>query len=260
MPLSPPQIERYARHIMLREIGGPGQQRLLNAHVALVGAGGLGGPAALYLAAAGVGTITLIDDDAVSLSNLQRQILFSTGEIGAPKTSMGAARLTGLNPDVRVIERRARLTAENAADLIGDAQFVLDGCDNFSTRFVVNDFCHAHARVLVSGAVGRWMGQVGVFASGVMKDGPQDDRLPCYRCLMPELPETEESCAEIGVVGPLTGIVGARMALETVKEITGAGDTQAGRLWVFDRLTGDGRTVRLPQDPACPVCGQAPSS
>lgn len=255
MPLSPPQIERYARHIMLREIGGPGQQKLLDAHVALIGAGGLGGPAALYLAAAGVGKLTLIDDDDVSLSNLQRQILFSTSEIGAPKTSMGKARLTGINPDVEVIERRARLTADNAAELVGDALYVLDGSDNFSTRFIVNDLCHAAGKVLVSGAVGRWMGQVGVFASGVMKDQPEEARLPCYRCLTPELPETEESCAEIGVVGPLTGIIGARMALEAVKEITDAGDTLAGRLWIFDGLSGENRTIRLPRDPSCPVCG-----
>ena len=255
MPLLPPQIERYARHLMLREVGGPGQQKLLGAHVALIGAGGLGGPAALYLAAAGVGRLTLIDDDEVSLSNLQRQILFSTDEIGQAKTDTGAARLKALNPDVEIIEHRARLTADNAEALIGDAMFVLDGCDNFSTRFIVNDVCHRLGRVLISGAVGRWMGQVGVFASGVMKDRPAEERLPCYRCLTPELPESEESCAEIGVIGPLTGIIGARMALEAVKEITGAGQTMAGRLWIFDGLSGDGRTVRLPRDPKCPVCG-----
>lgn len=254
MPLSPPQLERYARHIMLREIGGPGQQRLLNAKVAIIGAGGLGGPAALYLAAAGVGEITLIDDDAVSLSNLQRQVLFSTGEVGAPKVDMGKARLIGINPDCHVIARNARINADNAAELIGDAVYVLDGSDNFHTRFVVNDLCHSTGKVLVSGAVGRWMGQVSVFASGVMKDQPEETRLPCYRCLTPEMPDTEESCAEIGVAGPLTGVIGSRMALETVKEITGAGDTLAGRLWIFDGLSGDGRTVTLPRDPACPVC------
>ncbi len=257
MSLTSTQLERYARHVMLKEIGGPGQQRLLGAHVAIIGAGGLGGPAALYLAAAGVGTITLIDDDHVSLSNLQRQVLFSTSEVGAPKVDMGRARLTGINPDCRVITRHARIDTGNAADLIGDATFVLDGCDNFHTRFVVNDVCHSASKVLVSGAVGRWMGQVSVFASGVMKDRPEHERLPCYRCLMPEMPDTEESCAEIGVAGPLTGIVGARMALETVKEITGAGDTLAGRLWIFDGLSGDGRTVTLPRDPACPVCAVA---
>ena len=256
MPLSQPQLERYARHIMLREVGGPGQQKLLSAHVALVGAGGLGGPAALYLAAAGVGKITLIDDDAVSLSNLQRQILFSTEQIGASKTETGKARITALNPDVEVIERNAKLDETNAADLVGDALYVLDGTDNFHTRFIVNDLCHQAGKVLISGAVGRWMGQVGVFASGVMKDHPEDERLPCYRCLTPEMPDTEESCAEIGVIGPLTGVIGARMALETVKEITGAGETLAGRLWIFDGLHGDGRTIGLPRDPACPVCGK----
>ncbi len=254
MNLTSEQIQRYARHIMLREIGGPGQQKLLKSTVALVGAGGLGGPAALYLAAAGVGNIRLIDDDEVSLSNLQRQILFSTSEIGAPKVKSGKERLAALNPDCSITEISKRLNADNAAECIGDADFVLDGSDSFQTRFDVNQFCHDNNRTLISGAVGRWAGQVSVYKSGLTKANEKKDKLPCYRCLTPELPETEVSCAEIGVIGPLTGIVGARMAMETVKEITKAGQSMAGRLWIYDALSGDGRTIKLPVDPACPCC------
>lgn len=254
MNLSSEQIRRYARHIMLREIGGPGQQKLLKSTVAMVGAGGLGGPAALYLAAAGVGHIRLIDDDDVSISNLQRQILFSTNDVGAPKVEAGYERLSALNPDCKVTQVRKRLTPENVADCIGDADFVLDGCDSFQTRFDVNDFCHNQGRTLISGAVGRWAGQVSVYKSGLTKDEDANNKLPCYRCLTPEMPETEVSCAEIGVIGPLTGIVGARMAMEAVKEITRAGQSMAGRLWIYDALSGDGRTIKLPADPKCPCC------
>ncbi len=255
MNLSSEQIRRYARHIMLREIGGPGQQKLLKSTVAMIGAGGLGGPAAMYLAAAGVGHIRLIDDDDVSLSNLQRQILFSTNDIGAPKVEAGHSRLTALNPDCTVTQVRKRLSPENAAECIGDAEYVLDGSDSFQTRFDVNEFCHQNARTLVSGAVGRWAGQVSVFKSGHTQTHENANKLPCYRCLTPELPETEVSCAEIGVIGPLTGIIGARMAMEAVKEITKSGQSMAGRLWIYDALSGDSRTIKLPADPECPCCG-----
>lgn len=254
MNLSSEQIQRYARHIMLREIGGPGQQKLLKSSVALVGAGGLGGPAALYLAAAGVGNIRLIDDDEVSLSNLQRQILFSTDEVGQSKVQSGKERLSALNPDCAITIVEKRLSKDNAAECIGDAEIILDGSDSFETRFQVNEFCHQNERTLISGAVGRWAGQVSVYKSGLTKDGDSKIKLPCYRCLTPDLPETEVSCAEIGVIGPLTGIVGARMAMETVKEITKAGTSMAGKLWIYDALSGDGRTVKLPVDPECPCC------
>lgn len=255
MSLTPVQLERYARHIMLREVGGPGQQKLLKAHVALVGVGALGGPAALYLAAAGIGRLTLIDDDAVSLSNLQRQVLFGTSDVGAPKTDAGASRLTFINPDVVVEQKRERLTAANARDLLHGAQLVVDGCDSFTTRFDVNAACYELGVPLVTGAIGRWSAQVSVFKAGLTKGRPASERLPCYRCLVAEMPETEETCAAVGVVGPLTGIVGARLALETVKEITGAGESLAGKLWLFDGLAGDSRTVTLSADPACVVCG-----
>jgi len=255
MSLTPEQLERYARHIMLREIGGPGQQKLLSAHVALVGLGALGGPAALYLAAAGVGALTLIDDDVVSLSNLQRQILFSGGDVGWPKTEAGATRLTGLNAGVQIHEKRERLSAANAACLLADTHIVIDGSDSFATRFDVNAACHELGFPLVSGAVGRWSAQVSLFKSGQTKTRPQSERLPCYRCLVSEMPETEETCAAVGVIGPLTGMIGARMALEAIKEITGAGTSLAGKLWLFDGLSGDSRTVKLSADPACLVCG-----
>jgi molybdopterin/thiamine biosynthesis adenylyltransferase len=255
MSLTPVQLERYARHIMLRELGGVGQQKLLRAHVALVGLGALGGPAAMYLAAAGVGRLTLIDDDAVSLSNLQRQILFGTSEVGTAKTDAGAARLAFINPDVSVAQKAARLTAANARDILAGAELVVDGCDSFTTRFDINAACYDLGLPLVSGAVGRWSAQVSVFKAGLNKGLPAERRLPCYRCLVAEMPETEETCAAVGVVGPLTGIVGARLALETIKEIAAAGESLAGRLWLFDGLTGDSRTVRLSADPACPVCG-----
>jgi molybdopterin/thiamine biosynthesis adenylyltransferase len=255
MSLTPVQLERYARHIMLRELGGVGQQKLLKAHVALVGLGALGGPAALYLAAAGVGHLSVIDDDHVSLSNLQRQVLFSTGEVGEPKTAAGAARLISLNPDTAITQKRSRLDASNAARLLTGADIVVDGSDSFTTRFDVNAACHELGLPLVSGAVGRWSAQVSVFRSGLTKDRAPGTRLPCYRCLVSEMPETEETCAAVGVVGPLTGMIGARLALEAVKEITGAGASLAGKLWLFDGLTGDSRTVGLPADPHCVVCG-----
>ena len=256
MSLTPQQLERYARHIMLREIGGPGQQKLLKAQVALVGLGALGGPAAMYLAAAGVGALTLIDDDSVSLSNLQRQVLFATKDVGAAKTEAGKRELIAMNPDIRIETKQARLDAGNAAALLRGANIVIDGSDSFTTRFDVNAACHALGLTLVSGAVGRWSAQVSVFKSGLTKDHAVKDRLPCYRCLVSEMPETEETCAAVGVVGPLTGMVGARMALEAVKEITGAGTSMAGKLWLFDGLSGDSRNVLLHADPACVVCGE----
>lgn len=255
MNLSPEQLERYARHIMLRELGGPGQQRLLAGHVALVGLGALGGPAALYLAAAGVGALTLIDDDAVQLSNLQRQVLFTAADVGAGKTQAGAMRLSALNHDVKLHLRPVRLTAANAAELLADADIVIDGSDSFATRFDVNAACHELGLPLISGAVGRWSAQVATFKSGLTKGKPAKDRLPCYRCLVAEMPEMEETCAAVGVVGPLTGMIGARLALEAVKEIADAGTSMAGELWLFDGLTGDSRTVVLRADPKCVVCG-----
>jgi molybdopterin/thiamine biosynthesis adenylyltransferase len=237
--------ERYARHILLKDIGGPGQQRLKAATVAIVGIGGLGAPAALYLAAAGLGALRLIDDDAVALSNLQRQIIFRSDEVGAAKVARAEAALGALNPHVAIETRPVRLTAANAHDLLIGADIVLDGTDDFATRFAVNAACRAMRIPLVSGAVGRWEGQVSVFQRGG----------PCYRCLVPEIPPDAETCAQVGVVGALTGVIGSLMALEAIKLIAEAGDALTGRLLIFDGLKGEARTVTLGRDPACPVCG-----
>ena len=255
MSLTSDELERYARHIMLRELGGPGQQKLLKAHVALVGLGALGGPAAMYLAAAGVGRLTLIDDDSVALSNLQRQVLFRTADIGRRKVDAASAALKAINPGLAIVARGLRLGRDNAVALLSGADIVIDGSDSFATRFEVNQACYQLGLTLVSGAVGRWSAQVATFKAGATKTQPAGLRLPCYRCLVNEAPENEETCAAVGVVGPLTGLVGARLALEAVKEVAAAGDSLAGRLWLFDGLTGDGRTIRLTADPACPVCG-----
>jgi molybdopterin/thiamine biosynthesis adenylyltransferase len=236
--------ERYARHIMLREIGGPGQQKLKAATVAIVGAGGLGAPAALYLAAAGVGRLRLIDDDTVSLDNLQRQIIFRSADVGAAKVDRARDALTALNAHVTVESAQQRLTEVNAAGLLDGANIVLDGTDDFATRFAVNAACHSLRAPLVSGAVGRWDGQVGVFAPGG----------PCYRCFVPEAPPDAETCARVGIVGALTGVIGSMMALEAIKLITGAGEPLVGRVMLVDGLGGDARVVALKRDPACSVC------
>ena len=238
------EVERYARHLVLSEIGGPGQQRLAAARVLIVGAGGVGGPAALYLAAAGVGTIALVDDDTVALSNLQRQILFSDADIGAPKVQAAADRLIQTNPHVAVEPHAVRLTPDNAAALIAAHDVVIDGTDDFETRFAVNAACVAAGKPLVSGALGRWTGQVAVF-----------EGRPCYQCLVPESLPDAETCARVGVVGALTGVIGSMAALEAIKLITGAGEPLTGRLMLYDGLAGTSRTVRVAADPECPVCG-----
>lgn len=244
MSFSPEEVERYARHLVLSEIGGPGQQRLKAATVVIVGAGGVGSPAALYLAAAGVGTLRIIDGDVVSLSNLQRQILFASSEIDRPKVEVAAARLDVLNPHVRVEPLDDPLTAGNAAGVIAGADVVLDGTDDFATRHRVNAACVAAGVPLVSGALGRWTGQVGVFSGR-----------PCYQCLVPDIPPDAETCARVGVVGALAGVIGAMAALEAIKLITGAGEPLTGRLMLYDGLGATGRTVTVTADPACPVCG-----
>jgi len=243
MSFSPDEVERYARHLVLREVGGPGQQRLKAASVLIVGAGGLGAPAALYLAAAGVGRLGLADADAVSLSNLQRQILYGESDVDKPKVMVAAARLGQINGNVVLEPIEAMVGAANATSLIGGYDLVLDGTDDFSTRFAVNAACVALGKTLVSGAIGRWTGQVGVFAGR-----------PCYRCLVPEMPPDAETCAAVGVIGALAGVIGAIMALEAVKVIVGAGEPLSGRLLIYDALAGETRTVRIGADPACEVC------
>jgi molybdopterin/thiamine biosynthesis adenylyltransferase len=244
MAFGPDEIERYARHLVLREIGGPGQQKLKAARVLVVGAGGLGGPAALYLAAAGVGTLGLVDADTVSLSNLQRQILFTTSDTGQLKTEAGARHLAALNPHIDLVSHPVALTAQNARDLVRNYDLILDGVDDFAVRFLINQACLDEAKVLVSGAIGRWTGQVAVFHGQ-----------PCYRCLVADIPPEAETCSAVGVVGALAGVIGAMMALEAIKTITGAGEALTGRLLIYDGLSAESRTVKLSADPACPACG-----
>jgi molybdopterin/thiamine biosynthesis adenylyltransferase len=238
------EIERYARHLVLREVGGPGQQRLKAASALIVGAGGLGSPAALYLAAAGIGTLIVVDPDEVDLSNLQRQVLYAETDVGQPKAEAAADRLAGLNPHIFVAGYNGAFEAGNADELIEGVDLVLDGTDDFQVRYEVNAACVRHGKPLVSGAIGRWTGQVGVF-----------EGRPCYRCLVPEIPPEAETCQAVGVVGALAGVVGSMMALEAIKLIVGAGQALTGRLWIYDALAAETRTVKVGADPECPVCG-----
>ena len=244
MAFTDAEIERYARHLVLREVGGPGQQRLKAASALIVGAGGLGSPAALYLAAAGIGTLILVDPDDVDLSNLQRQILYAEADLGQPKVEAAADRLAALNPHIFIAGAAEAFDAANADRLVEGVDLVLDGTDDFAVRYEVNVACVRHGKPLISGAIGRWTGQVGVFAGQ-----------PCYRCLVPETPPDAETCVAVGVVGALAGVVGSMMALEAIKLITGAGEPLLGRLLIYDALSAETRTVRIGADPECPVCG-----
>lgn len=245
------QLLRYSRHILLPEIGVEGQERLRAARALVVGAGGLGCPAALYLAASGIGRLTLADPDRVDLTNLQRQILFRTDSIGARKVDAAAAALGALNPEVELVTLAARLEGEALERLVAGADVVLDCSDNFATRHAVNRACVRHARPLVSGAALRFDGQIAVF------DLRRPDA-PCYACLFPEGGETEElRCAVMGVFAPLTGTIGALQALEAVKIVSGAGQPASGRLLMLDARNAEWRSVRVSKDPDCPVCAAA---
>jgi molybdopterin/thiamine biosynthesis adenylyltransferase len=257
MTFTEDEVERYARHLVLREIGGPGQQKLKAARVLVVGAGGLGAPASLYLAAAGIGTLGLIDPDVVALSNLQRQVLYATEDVGRGKVEAAAERLSGLNPNVKVIAHPQLLDEHNAASIVRDYDLVLDGTDSFETRFSVNAACYAEGKPLVSGAIGRWSGQLAIFEAGLTRGRPLAERAPCYRCLVPEVPPEAETCSAVGVMGALAGVVGSMMALEALKRIAGAGEPLSGRLLIYDALSAEVRTVGLGPDPDCPVCAHA---
>lgn len=245
----PAELDRYARHIMLREIGGPGQRRLKEARVLVVGAGGLGSPALLYLAAAGVGIIGVIDDDVVEGSNLQRQIIHADARIGMAKVQSAAVAMTGLNPFIEVRPYQRRLTEDIATDLMSDYDLVLDGSDNFDTRDVVNKVCVALGKPLISGAITQWEGQLSLFDP---KNGT-----PCYACVFPvrPAPGLVPTCAEAGVAAPLPGIIGAMMATEAVKHITGAGMTLRGRLMIHDALFAETRLIKVKRRADCKVCG-----
>ena len=249
MSFSDDELERYARHIVLREIGGAGQRKLAEARVLMIGAGGLGSPALMYLAAAGIGTIGIVDDDRVSLSNLQRQILHDTSAIGQDKVDSARTHLTNLNPNVRITTYPERLSEANADQITYGYDLILDGCDNFETRYLVNKICAAQKKPLVSGAIGQWEGQVTLFdpAAGT----------PCYACIFPEAPADglAPSCAEAGVVGAMAGVVGSMMATEAIKWVTGAGQTLAGEMFIYDALWGESRKIGLSKRPDCAVCG-----
>ncbi len=249
MALSDDELDRYARHIMLREIGGPGQARLRKARVLSIGAGGLGAPLLMYLAAAGVGTLGVVDDDVVDLSNLQRQVIHATGAVGTAKTESAAATLAGINPGVEVVRHSLRLTEENAGEIIAGYDLVCDGSDNFETRYLVNRACVRAGVPLVAGAIGQWDGQVSVY------DPAQGG--PCYACVFPQAPAAglAPSCAEAGVVGALPGVIGSLMAMEVIKHLCGAGETLAGRLLIYDALGAEMRVLKVRRDAGCGVCG-----
>jgi adenylyltransferase/sulfurtransferase len=250
--LTPPELARYARHLALAEVGPEGQARLKAARVLIVGAGGLGSPVGLYLAAAGVGTIGLVDCDEVDASNLQRQVLYGESDLGRRKTEAAAARLADLNPHVRIVRHDLRLTRENALDVVGAYDIVVDGTDNFPTRYLVNDACVLLGKPYVYGSILRFDGQVSVFDA---RTGP------CYRCLFrePPPPGLVPSCAEGGVLGVLPGIIGSLQALEAIKLILDRGDVLRGRLLLFDALAVGFRELRLHKNPECPVCGEHPT-
>lgn len=243
------QLLRYSRHILLEELGIEGQARILRGHVLIVGAGGLGSPAALYLAGAGVGQLTLADGDTVEVSNLQRQILHTTARIGQGKAASGAVALTALDPGVCVRPLHERLEGEALENRVGEADVVLDCSDNFATRYAINRACVRHGKPLVSGAAVRFGGQVSVFDLS----RPQS---PCYHCLFPDGPSVvEERCAVTGVFAPLTGVVGSLQAAEALKLLAGVGAPLTGRLLLIDVLSQTFRTIAFSQDAACPVCG-----
>jgi adenylyltransferase/sulfurtransferase len=253
--LSAEEVERYARHIVLRDIGGPGQRKLKGSKVCVIGAGGLGAPLLLYLAAAGVGRLTVIDDDAVSLSNLQRQILFGVDDVGRPKTDVAVEALARLNPEVRAIGRRVRLTAQNVRELIEDSDIVADGSDNFDTRYIVSDACFYARKPLVTAAVGVFDGSLTTLRP--FENGPDGRPNPTYRCLFPQKPPPGSlpTCAEAGVLGALTGMVGSLMALEVVREIVGFGTSMVGRLALFDLASMRFETLSYGWDEDNPLNG-----
>ena len=255
MEFTDEQIERYARHSVLKEVGGVGQQRLLRAKVLVIGAGGLGCPISLYLAAAGVGTIGIVDDDVVSLSNLQRQIAHATARIGTSKTESAAATLAAINPDVCVVQHRTRINAENAAKLIAAYDLVADGSDNFATRFLVNDSCYFARKPLVTAAIAQFDGQLATFKAY------QEGDHPCYRCVFRDAPQGDfdEGCARDGVLGALAGVMGSLQAVEVLKELLGIGESLSGSLTIYDGLGGRFHRMAVRRDPECPLCGAAPT-
>jgi molybdopterin-synthase adenylyltransferase len=260
MEFSDQQVRRYARHILLDQVGGAGQAKLLAARVLVIGAGGLGSPLLLYLAAAGVGTLGVVDDDVVDLTNLQRQIAHTTDRVGMPKVESARAAVAAINPDVELIAYRERLTAVNALDLISAYDVVADGSDNFPTRFLVNDACYFARKPLISAAVLRFDGQLATFKAYKRgSDGTETG--PCYRCLYGAPPPEGQipSCAEAGVLGAFCGALGGLQATEVIKELLDIGVSLSGWLLVVDALSSTWRRIRVGRDPGCPLCGDQPT-
>lgn len=254
--LSDAELERYQRHLLLRQVGGPGQQKLKSARVLVIGAGGLGAPVLLYLAAAGVGTLGIVDFDRVSLSNLQRQIIHTTDAVGELKTDSARARIGALNSHVNVITHETRLSCENALEMISGYDIVADGSDNFATRFLVSDGCYLAGKTLVSAAVGQFDGQISTFKPHLKK--PDGTPYPSYRCLNREAPPPGviPACAEAGIIGALTGIIGSMQAMEVIKEILEIGESLAGRLFLYDALAARSFMAGLSWDPTNPLNGE----
>ncbi len=255
MDLSNAQIDRYARHLVLPEVGEGGQAKLLNARVLVVGAGGLGSPLLLYLAAAGVGTLGVVDDDVVDLSNLQRQVVHDTSNVGTRKTESAVARLAEINPEVRVVPHDVRVTRETVAGLVGGYDLVADGSDNFPTRYLLNDACYLAGKTLVSAAIMRFDGQLSTFKAHA-RGTNEPEANPCYRCIFGEQPEDpKQSCADVGVLGALAGTLGALQATEVIKELLGVGESLSGQLVLYDALAATFRKIKVKADAACPLCG-----
>lgn len=253
--LSDAQLDRYARHIVLKDIGGAGQKKLLASHILIVGAGGIGCPAIQYLAAAGVGSLTIVDDDIVSISNLQRQVLFTENDVGKPKVAVAQKRALAINPDILINTVNQRLTVQHffddAAAFFAPFDAIIDGTDNYQTRLLVSDLSVHHKVPLVSAAIGQFQGQLGTFR------GWEDDK-PCYRCFVGDAhdPDDCDNCSEVGVLGAMVGLMGSFAAMEAIRVVTGFGDDPAGKLQLFDGLSPSMRTMKLPKDPSCSTCSR----
>ena len=255
MDFTEDQLQRYARHIVLPEVGGTGQAKLMDSRVLVIGAGGLGAPLLLYLAAAGVGTIGVADDDVVDLSNLQRQVIHTTDRVGDQKVASAADTIAALNPGISVVPYDTRLTRENAVALIGGYDLIVDGSDNFDTRYLLNDACYLLNKPLVSAALLRFEGQLFTFRR------TDDAKTACYRCLFaePPPPDLVPRCDEAGILGALAGVMGSLQATEVLKELLGLGDSLAGRMLIYDALGPAFHTIKIPHDPGCALCGDAPT-
>lgn len=254
------QLERYARHVILDEVGEEGQLKLLDAKVLVVGAGGLGSPALMYLAAAGVGTLGIVDHDVVDMTNLQRQIIHTTDDVGEAKVASAAERIEDLNPEIEVVQHRARFAADNAMALVEQYDLVVDGSDNFAARYLTNDACYLAQKPLVSAALVRFEGQLSTYKA-YQPLGEGKPHGPCYRCLFPTPPDPNlvPRCDTVGIFGAVAGVMGTLQAVEVLKEILGLGTGMAGRLLLFDALDQTFRTIKTNRDPDCPLCGDAPT-